>query len=61
MHFKELKEEETKILTNECDCNQTADIDIISVVDEIVELNGREPEKVIMILKEVQKRLNYLS
>ncbi|MEI8225209.1 MAG: NAD(P)H-dependent oxidoreductase subunit E [Bacteroidota bacterium] len=51
---------ETKILTNECDCVQTAVDDISAVVNEVVELTGREPEKVIHILQEVQKRLNYL-
>jgi len=51
---------ETKILTNECDCVQTAVDDISAVVNEVVELTGREPEKVILILQEVQKRLNYL-
>ena len=34
--------------------------DITSVVDEVVAMTGGEPEKVIMILQEVQKRLNYL-
>ena len=60
MHFDELKETETKILNKGCDCQQTAVEDISSVVDAVVELTGREPEKVIMILQEVQKRLNYL-
>jgi len=55
-----LKNEETKILTNGCDCRQTAVDDINSVVDEVVGLTGRESEKVILILQEVQKRLNYL-
>ena len=35
-------------------------MDITSVVDEVVELTGRDPEKVILILQEVQKRLNWL-
>ena len=60
MHFKELNNGETKILNNECDCVQTAVDDISAVVNEVVELTGREPEKVIHILQEVQKRLNYL-
>ena len=60
MHFEELNNGETKILTNGCDCHPTTVDDITSVVDEVVELTGREPEKVIMILQEVQKRLNYL-
>ena len=60
MHFKELKDGETKILTNECDCDQTTVVDVTSVVDEVVGLTGRDSEKVILILQEVQKRLNYL-
>ena len=51
---------ETKILTNECDCVQTSVDDITAAVNEVVELTGREQEKVIQILQEVQKRLNYL-
>ena len=43
-----------------CDCQQTATEDITHVVDEVVSFTGKEPEKVIMILQEVQKRLNYL-
>jgi len=50
----------TDILSNECNC-QKADVkDIISIVDEVVTLTGRESDKVIPILQEVQKRLNYL-
>ncbi len=50
----------TDILSNECNC-QKADVkDIISIVDEVITLTGRESDKVIPILQEVQKRLNYL-
>ncbi|MCX6320847.1 MAG: NAD(P)H-dependent oxidoreductase subunit E [Bacteroidia bacterium] len=55
-----MKNGEAKILTNGCDCHQTTVDDITSVVDKVVELTGREQEKVILILQEVQKRLNYL-
>ena len=55
-----MKDAEAKILTNGCDCQQIAVEDITSVIDEVVALTGRESEKVIMILQEVQKRLNYL-
>lgn len=58
MYFK-LKSEEKRILTSDCDCRQTA-TEITSVVDEVVAFTGREREKVIQILQEVQKRLNYL-
>jgi NADH-quinone oxidoreductase subunit F len=60
LHFKKLKEKETNILTDNCDCQQTSNEDIVAIVNEVVELSGKEPEKVIMILQEVQKRLNYL-
>ncbi|MGA2407961.1 MAG: NAD(P)H-dependent oxidoreductase subunit E [Bacteroidales bacterium] len=52
--------EETKILTNSCDCKQTSNEEIASVVDEVVALSGHDQEKVIFILQEVQKRLNWL-
>ena len=55
-----MKSQETKILTNSCDCPQTSPEDITSVVDEVVAFTGREPDKVIQILQEVQKRLNWL-
>ncbi len=35
-------------------------VDIGSVVDEIIAMTGREPDKVIHILQEVQKRLNWI-
>ncbi len=34
--------------------------DIISVVDDVIKSTGREAEKVIPVLQEVQNRLNYL-
>ena len=43
-----------------CDCHQITVEDITSIVDEIVMVCGREPDKVIHILQEVQKKLNYL-
>ena len=60
MHFKELKTEESNISDTGCNCDQTSHEDIISVVDEVVAVAGREQDKVIQILQEVQKRLNYL-
>jgi len=54
-----LKNEEKKIAT-ECDCKQTSVADIYSVVDEVIAITGRKKEKVIEILQEVQKKLNYL-
>jgi NADH:ubiquinone oxidoreductase subunit F (NADH-binding)/NADH:ubiquinone oxidoreductase subunit E len=52
--------DKSNILTSDCGCEQTSSKDITSVVDEVVKLTGREPEKVILILQEVQKRLNWL-
>ena len=58
MHI-ELKDED-KISDNSCNCNHKPVTDIASVVDEIVARTGREKDKVILILQEVQKELNYL-
>jgi len=55
-----LKTEEKNIVTKECDCKQTSVADIYSAVDEVIAITGGEKEKVIEILQEVQKRLNYL-
>ena len=52
--------DKNKILTKSCNCEQTSAADITSVVDEVIQFTGREPEKVILILQEVQKRLNWL-
>jgi NADH-quinone oxidoreductase subunit F len=60
LHFKELKQEESEILNNSCSCDQTLHENIISVVDDVVALAGRDRENVIQILQQVQKRLNYL-
>ena len=45
-----------------CNCNNGAlsSQEIFSVVDAVVSETGREREKVILILQEVQKRLNYI-
>lgn len=52
--------EKLNIEKDSCGCEQTSPEDIASVVDEVVEMTGRDPEKVILILQEVQKRLNWL-
>ena len=52
--------EANKYRSNGCDCQQASLEDIIQAVDEVVSFTGKEPDKVIMILQEVQKRLNYL-
>ncbi len=43
-----------------CKCNSDPAVDVIAVVDGVLESTGREKEKLIMILQEVQKKLNYL-
>jgi NADH:ubiquinone oxidoreductase subunit F (NADH-binding)/NADH:ubiquinone oxidoreductase subunit E/NAD-dependent dihydropyrimidine dehydrogenase PreA subunit len=54
-----LKNRDPEILTTECNCSTTAD-DIILVVDQVVMQTGKDAGNVILILQEVQKRLNYL-
>jgi len=55
-----LRTDDTTILTEDCGCEQASHEDICSVVDEVVERTGRDSEKVILILQEVQKKLNWL-
>jgi len=55
-----LKTEKTTILTNNCNCDETSKVNIPSVVEEVVKYTGRESDKVILILQEVQKKLNWL-
>ena len=43
-----------------CDCRHPSSEETILAVNEVLAHTGREPEKLIMILQEVQKRLNYL-
>ena len=60
MHIKELKESELNIKEHNCNCQESSSADITAVVEDVVRQTGGEPEKVIMILQEVQKKLNYL-
>ncbi len=55
-----MKKPATDIPAKSCNCQPAKTEDITSVVEEVVAITGREPEKVIMILQEVQNRLNYL-
>jgi NADH-quinone oxidoreductase subunit F len=55
-----LKPEKTTILNNNCNCDETSKVNIPMVIEEVVNFTGREPDKVILILQEVQKRLNWL-
>lgn len=49
-----------EIKTKECNCQHIDIAEITSAVDDIIIQTGRESDKVITILQEVQKRLNYL-
>jgi NADH-quinone oxidoreductase subunit F len=60
LHIKELKESDLNIKDHNCNCQTSSAADVIAVVDDVVRQTGGEPEKVIMILQEVQKKLNYL-
>jgi len=60
LYIEKLKASDSSILSNDCNCSKTTPIDIKSVVDEVIITTGRDKEKVIQILQEVQKKLNYL-
>jgi NADH:ubiquinone oxidoreductase subunit F (NADH-binding)/NADH:ubiquinone oxidoreductase subunit E/NAD-dependent dihydropyrimidine dehydrogenase PreA subunit len=60
LYFEELKTEKSNILSSSCECEKNPQADITKVIDEVLAINGGEPEKVILILQEVQKRLNWL-
>jgi len=55
-----LSTKKKNIESKACECKTSTEVDIISVVKEVVEATGREKDKVIKILQEVQNRLNYL-
>ena len=55
-----MKTKKTSILNNNCNCDETFKVNIPLVVEEVVSHTGRESDKVILILQEVQKRLNWL-
>ncbi len=55
-----MKESEKNIKEHNCNCQTTSAADVTAVVEEVIRQTGGEPEKVIMILQEVQKKLNYL-
>jgi NADH-quinone oxidoreductase subunit F len=55
-----LKQPEANKVANMCDCQRISLEDITLAVDEVLSFTGKEPGKLIMILQEVQKKLNYL-
>ena len=50
----------TDIKKPDCDCHPVAESTIIDIVKDVISKTGTQKEKVILILQEVQKRLNYL-
>jgi NADH-quinone oxidoreductase subunit F len=59
LYFSKLKQNEENIDDN-CNCSEVSAESILSVVEDVVNQTGRDKDKVIPILQEVQKRLNYL-
>ncbi len=60
MYFSKLKEDRKHIDTCNCDSGSLSVEEITSAVDAVVKETGTGKDKVIPILQEVQKRLNYL-
>jgi NADH-quinone oxidoreductase subunit F len=60
LHFNRLKEELNKSVPDICACGSAEPTDIRSVVLDVVASAGKEKEKVIEILQDIQKRLNYI-
>ena len=60
MHFTKLKEETKHIETCNCNSEALSVEEITSVVDAVVSETGKGKGKVILVLQEVQKRLNYI-
>jgi len=55
-----LKKQEKNIINPECNCRQVSVSEIASTVDKVLEQTGRDREKVILVLQQVQERLGYL-
>jgi len=55
-----VNKEENNIAGTDCNCSKTDINEIRSVVDEVINSTGGSKEKVILVLQEVQRRLNYL-
>jgi len=60
LYFSKLKEDRKHIDTCNCDSVSLSVEEITSAVDAVVKETGTGKDKVIQILQEVQKRLNYL-
>ena len=59
MH-KELKTDNNEILNTCCGGDKSSPEEMYSAIDEVIKFTGTDSEKVILILQEVQKRLNWL-
>ena len=55
-----MKKKEENIIKAECNCKQVSVNEIASAVDEVLERTGRDREKVILVLQQVQDKLGYL-
>ncbi len=60
MYIRKLKKEEKNIELNNCNCQTVTTESINAAVDAVVRITGSQKDKVIIILQEVQKKLNYL-
>jgi NADH-quinone oxidoreductase subunit F len=60
LHFKKLTTNRTDTVNSKCECQEKSAPDIAGIIEEVVRQIGTEKDKVIPILQEVQKRLNWL-
>jgi NADH:ubiquinone oxidoreductase subunit F (NADH-binding)/NADH:ubiquinone oxidoreductase subunit E/NAD-dependent dihydropyrimidine dehydrogenase PreA subunit len=60
LYFRKLSNQKTNKNRTGCNCQERSDADVTTVVEDVVRITGSESEKVIPILQEVQKRLNFL-
>jgi len=55
-----LNDNSINMKSGECNCSHDDSVAVLAVVEEVVAACGTESDKVIVILQEVQKKLNYL-
>jgi len=60
LYIRGVKKDKTHSEGTGCSCKPIDINEITSAVDEVIEHTGREKDKVILILQEVQKKLNYI-
>jgi NADH-quinone oxidoreductase subunit F len=61
LHYKELKTETNEILNTCCGGEKSSPEEIYGAIDEVIKFTGTDSGKVILVLQEVQKKLNWLS